>query len=432
MAMSPGTKKWSTLASWSDEDVYSYFRNTMRQPPEHARNSLVAVRRSYDRRGVRYFSGEMPSYKDAFSALSQDVRDNILRDINVRGNILRDISSAEPTPQETHKAEPTPVFVPPQETRKAEPTPVFVPPLDLPAADPAMKPLAAMIAPHLADLLATSIQNAVRASHEALAANQVTRLAVVSNGEPPRVIEGLHHEAASKVISLVGAGANVMLVGPAGCGKTSIASSVAKAFQRPLTVISCSAGMSEAQLLGRLLPLGEGGAFRYVESPFVRAYSTGGVILLDELDAADSNLLLVINAALANGFITVEARASSNLDTRVVRHPDTLIIAAANTWGHGADSQYVGRAALDAATLDRFYRLAIDYDHALERAIGSPEAVAYVQILRKKAREAKLKRVVSTRMIGRLDAGVRAGLTLKQACEDELAAWSPDERAKVA
>ncbi|MCH7728630.1 MAG: hypothetical protein IH991_19420, partial [Planctomycetes bacterium] len=73
-------------------------------------------------------------------------------------------------------------------------------------------------------------------------------------------------------------------------------------------------------------------------------------------------MLVVVNAALANGHLRLPD------GTTVDRHADFVCAAAANTFGTGADRQYVGRNQLDAATLDRFAacRLAFDYDVDLE------------------------------------------------------------------
>jgi len=60
---------------------------------------------------------------------------------------------------------------------------------------------------------------------------------------------------------------------------------------------------------------------------FVQVYENGGVFLLDEIDAADANVMVAINAALANGVL-------ANPNGKVhVRHDKCFILAAANTWG---------------------------------------------------------------------------------------------------
>lgn len=427
MAMPEGTKKWGTLATMTDAECFDYFTTTRAQRPDHALNSIRLLRAQYDHTGARRST---PLDK---SAVVIDAA------VKARGG-----EGSTPAPSPAHDAAREQfdgVYPDSADTADFKPAPASPATPDAPAPkfeaqisgghkDPAGAALAAMVAPHILDTLAPHLKTAIEQMHAHLAAHQATRLVIVRDAVQTK-LEGTHHNAAPKVIQLVAQGLNVMLVGPAGCGKTVLASSVAKAMEAELTCISCSAGMSEAQLLGRLLPLGDNGAFRYVESPFVKAYREGGVILLDEMDAADANLLLVINAALANGAIDIEARAASGLTTRVERHAKTVVIAAANTWGAGADTQYIGRGALDVSTLDRFYRLAIDYDEALERQLGTPQVVSFVQVLRRKVREAKLRRVVSTRMITRMGAAINAGVSFNEAKRDELQSWTADERAKV-
>ena len=129
------------------------------------------------------------------------------------------------------------------------------------------------------------------------------------------------------------------MVGPAGCGKSHLAEQIAKALGLRFGSISCSAGMSEGQITGRLIPTGDGGRFEYQRSQFVEFYEEGGVFLLDEIDAADANVLLVINQALANGHLPVPNRTTN---PQAKRHPDFVLIAAANTFGNGANRMYVG------------------------------------------------------------------------------------------
>lgn len=125
--------------------------------------------------------------------------------------------------------------------------------------------------------------------------------------------------------------------------------------------------MSEAHLLGRMLFDGE-----YVESDFVRLYENGGVFLFDEIDAADANTLLVINSALANGYMSVPNRKEKQ---RAERHENFICIVAGNTWGKGS-VEYAGRNRLDSAFMDRFTvaKLEIDYDTDLEGKIAGDHA----------------------------------------------------------
>lgn len=118
------------------------------------------------------------------------------------------------------------------------------------------------------------------------------------------ILDGVQHEQFANVLRKVSAGIPVLLVGPAGSGKTYLAGQVAKALDVPFTFNSMSAGVTESSLLGRVLP-GADGAWAYRPSPFVTTYRQGGVHLFDEVDAADPNLLVIINAAIANGHLSI-------------------------------------------------------------------------------------------------------------------------------
>lgn len=245
------------------------------------------------------------------------------------------------------------------------------------------------------------------------------------------ILEGTH-PLFEKVLKLVAAGLNVLLVGPAGCGKTTLAHQVAKALKRKYGSLHCTAGASESQLIGWLLPVGEGkkaGEFTYVPSEFVRLYEEGNsVFLLDEIDAADPNMLLVINSALANGALHVPQR---HTDPHVKRGKNAAIIAAANTYGNGADMVYAGRNQLDGATLDRFYVVEMDYDKGLEQRLAPKDICEWAWNLRERVRSVKLRRVVGTRMIQKVAAAVAAGVKMEDAKRDVLAGWTRDELSKV-
>lgn len=176
----------------------------------------------------------------------------------------------------------------------------------------------------------------------------------------PRTQEGaLMHHKTPLLLSAVSAGVNVMMVGPAGSGKTTAAHEAAKALGVPFYFTG--AIDSAYKLTGFVDAQG-----RIVRTAFREAYEHGGVFLFDEMDASMPSAVLAFNAALANGHADFP-------DGMIERHHDFRAIAACNTFGGGANRQYVGRLQLDAASLDRFATLTWDYCPTLEAAlIGAP------------------------------------------------------------
>ena len=253
---------------------------------------------------------------------------------------------------------------------------------------------------------------------------------------PEVKIEGISHEKLPVVLHLAQAGIPILLVGPAGSGKTKLAAQVAEALSLPFTFNSMSAGVTESSLLGRVLP-DDAGNWSYRPSPFFRTYEQGAVHLFDEIDAADPNLMVIVNAAIANGKLAVPFTDLPPIS----RHERTYILAAANTYGNGADVRYVGRNALDAATLDRFLigTVEVGYDQKLERAIAAalldPEQaedlLAWAWSVRSRIEEHRLRRIMSTRVIENAARRMACGATFEDVRGTYFLAWSEDERRQV-
>src|SRR5690606_36695454 len=116
----------------------------------------------------------------------------------------------------------------------------------------------------------------------------------------------------------------------------------------------------------------------------------GGLFHFDYVDNAHQSVLEVVNTDLANS-------AMAFPDAMVQRHDDFRVITSANTYGRGANRAYVGRQAIDAATLDRFTVETIEIDEALEdslcRSTGleSEQFDRVLQFVRKLRRNAEKK-----------------------------------------
>jgi cobaltochelatase CobS len=196
---------------------------------------------------------------------------------------------------------------------------------------------------------------------------------------------------------------NVMLVGPAGSGKSTAAAMVAKALDLPFYLFPMGPAVTDSKLLGYMDANG-----KVVRTPFRNAYENGGVIILDEMDTANPAALTCLNGALANGHVAFP-------DGMIARHPDLIVIAGANTYGRGADRVYVGRTQLDEATLDRFLTEDWDYDRDLELEIAGTDQRAWVEYVWKVRNviESKNLRVTATPRVSIEGAKMlRAGISL--------------------
>lgn len=214
------------------------------------------------------------------------------------------------------------------------------------------------------------------------------------------VLDGLQHEATPEVIQVASMGHHVMMVGPAGCGKTTIGEAVSRALALPFYITSTVFDTHE--LLGFTDGMGN-----YHRTPFRMAFEHGGVWVADELDAWDAAALLSVNSALANGFVTFPDGSQP-----IKRHADFRMIGTANTFGKGADRVYIGRNELDAASLDRFAVIEVDYDANLESHLsgGNIDWYLYVTNLRRLIEEKNIRHVVSTRAIVFGCAALRIGM----------------------
>jgi cobaltochelatase CobS len=224
---------------------------------------------------------------------------------------------------------------------------------------------------------------ALRPELQAMADNATRRVEITVNKAPPVKLDRSHNMLPD-VLKACCAGVHPFLVGPAGSGKTTLAKQIAEALDRPFYMQARVT--SEYKLTGFIDATGKA-----VQTDFRRAYEQGGVFLFDEIDASDADALTAFNAPLSNGFADFP-------DGQVQQHPDFIAIAAGNTFGRGANREYVGRQQLDAATLDRFAIFEVDYDEKLELALaGNDDWTHHVQKVRKAVEREKVRHIVSPR-----------------------------------
>lgn len=240
---------------------------------------------------------------------------------------------------------------------------------------------------------------------------------------------GRQHKLFAELVRDLSLGFSVYLCGPAGSGKTQAAHEAAKALRLPFYCQSVCQATSKSDLIGYFNPtglIGSGDDVKpvMVRTPLREAYEHGGVYLLDEIDAGNPNVTLILNSALSNG-------GCSFPDGYITKHKDFHCIAAANTFGAGADRQYVGRNQIDAATLTRFSFIIWDYDEAFETHLSGDVAWAKrVQAIRKAVYKLKERIVVCPR--ASIDGAmlIKAGGSYAEAEKKFIWKGEPEEKVK--
>ena len=205
-----------------------------------------------------------------------------------------------------------------------------------------------------------------------------------------REIEGTLHEKFDEVLQIVSLDIPVYLTGKAGTGKNVICKQVAEALG--LDFYFTNAVTQEYKLTGFIDANGN-----YQETQFYKAFTKGGVFFLDEMDGSIPEVLIVLNAAIANRYFDFPIG-------KVEAHPNFRIIAAGNTLGTGADNNYTGRYCLDRASLDRFALVNIDYSPKIEKAmaLNNMELVDFAHAFRKATDSVGIECLFSYRTINRI------------------------------
>ena len=234
------------------------------------------------------------------------------------------------------------------------------------------------------------------------ALNSSVKNVTVKVADLPSVECGKVHKRFKDLLAVASNRLHAILVGEAGSFKTSSAVKVANALKLEHSSISVCQQTTKTDFLGYNDANGN-----YVTTEFRKRYETGGVFILDEIDNGNANVLSVLNSALANG-------SCAFADGMVKKHKDFILIATANTFGNGANAQYVGRNQLDSATLDRFVTIEWGYDEALELALASNKAwCKSVQDYRKTVAKLQLRMVVSPRATFQGEKLLASGIKLK-------------------
>ena len=256
--------------------------------------------------------------------------------------------------------------------------------------------------------VATSIEAAKNAAREMAAELfPVEHRVVVTTDGTERTVDGKTHPVLEDVVAIIAQDIPVMMVGPAGGGKTSLARQVAQALGLRFFEKALGPQTSEWNLVGVVNPT----SGQYIPGCLREPFENGGLLALDEIDAANAGILVTLNSALSNGHYTFPD------GVEVTRHPDFRCIASGNTYGKGEDRIYVGRNQLDGATINRFAGVDVDYDEVAELDWAGHDQkpwVEYVQRVRRAAENHQMRVIISPRASINGAKLLRAGMAIEK------------------
>lgn len=211
----------------------------------------------------------------------------------------------------------------------------------------------------------------------------------------------IHHEKYDQIKICLESGIPVYLAGPAGSGKNHTVEQIAK--ENGWNFYFSNSVQQEYKLTGFI---DAGGDFH--ETEFYKACTDENecVFFLDEMDASIPEVLVLLNAAIANGYFEFP---NGRVNLKHVH-----FVAVGNTVGSGADEMYTGRMVLDQATLDRFAIIEFDYSLRIEMAISknNSDLVSFIHELRDVAKTNGVRATFSYRCITMVTKLEKAGMDM--------------------
>lgn len=194
----------------------------------------------------------------------------------------------------------------------------------------------------------------------------------------------------------------VYLSGPAGSGKNHTVEQIAK--ELGWNFYFSNSVQQEYKITGFV---DAGGSFHSTEFYKACTDENDCIFFLDEMDASIPEVLILLNAAIANGYFEFP-NGRVNLE-------HVHFVAAGNTVGSGADEMYVGRMVLDQATLDRFAIIEFDYCESIEMLItnDNKELVEFIRGLRNSAKTQGIRATFSYRCMAMVTKLEKSGMDLK-------------------
>ena len=207
-------------------------------------------------------------------------------------------------------------------------------------------------------------------------------------------------------------GKNIMMTGPAGCGKTMAAKSLVNSLDRPDYYFNLGATQDpRSTLIGNTHFDSKKGTY-FSESHFVKAIQTpNAVILLDELSRAHPDAWNILMTVLDYGQRYLRLDESNGSDTIKVADGVTFVATA------NIGNEYTSTRVMDKALMDRFTIVEMDVLNEADEStlLNMMFPSVDTQLLNNVAKIATLTRTESNSETARITSGISTRTTVELA-----------------